>query len=213
MFAMYDDDGLNFRSTIDKLYTIRETSPSLSVKNNRDRDESGRNFHDALYNSKEGNITKEATDAYKQVTNIDHGTEIYHVNQIMTSPVLTAKSFFTVSECYNIMVENKIQQLPVMADDDVHIKGIISLQDILKMIMEEKEFVQMTLDKKLEDIELRSVITTDPISDIRRVSKVMIDFKFNSIPVVNTNDVLVGIVTRNNILKAVSSLPHLQIWA
>ena len=58
-----------------------------------------------------------------------------------------------------------------------------------------------------------NIITTDPISDIRRVSKVMIDFNLNAIPVVNEEDIILGVVSRHDIVKAVSSIPHLQIWA
>jgi CBS domain-containing protein len=41
----------------------------------------------------------------------------------------------------------------------------------------------------------------------------MIDFNLNAMPVVNSLDILVGIVSRNDIVKAVASLPHLQLWA
>ena len=33
MFAMYDDDGLNFRNSIDHLYNIHEITPSQKLKN------------------------------------------------------------------------------------------------------------------------------------------------------------------------------------
>jgi acetoin utilization protein AcuB len=56
-------------------------------------------------------------------------------------------------------------------------------------------------------------ISTDPISDIRRVAKVMIDFKHDAIPVVNSNDILVGIVSKTNIINAVSHIPNLKLWA
>lgn len=213
MFAMYDDDGLNFRSTIDKLYTVQETIPSHAVKNNRDRDESGRNFQDELYEKNNGNITKEATDKYKQVANLDNISEVFHVNQVMTTSVITVDDSKTIQECYEMMVDNHIQQLPILADDEMHVKGMITLNGILGYFMEDPLHVDKIRHNHISEISLKKIITTDPISDIRRVSKVMTDFNLNAIPVVNTSDKLVGIVSRNDILKAVASIPHLQIWA
>ncbi len=69
------------------------------------------------------------------------------------------------------------------------------------------------MHKHIYDIATKKILTTDPISDIRRVAKVMIDFNLNAIPVVNSGDVLVGMVSRHDIIKAVSTLPHMQIWA
>lgn len=210
---MYDDDGLNFRSTIDKLYTVQETIPSHAIKNSRDRDESGHSFHDDLFQSEKKNITKEARDKYKQVANLDTRAEIFHVNQVMTYPVLTVDDSKSVSECFEIMKEHNVQQLPVMADNKGHVKGMITLVDILKFLMDDPEFAKNNIEKHISEISTKKVITTDPISDIRRVSKVMSDFNLNAIPVVNTDDELVGIVSRNDILKAVANIPHLQIWA
>jgi len=211
MFAMYDDDGLNFRNNIDHLYNIHEVSPSQKLKNKvKDEDKNQQNFEETLY---KGKITKEATDAYKQMTNLDTREDIYHVEQIMSQKVITVNDDKTILECYELMKEHTIQQLPIIADNQLHLKGIITRHDILKYLINDLEYAEENFNKKIDDISSKKIITTDPISDIRRVSQVMIDFNLNAIPVVNTDDILVGIVTRNDIIKAVASLPHLQLWA
>jgi CBS domain-containing protein len=60
---------------------------------------------------------------------------------------------------------------------------------------------------------LPEIITAEPISDIRRVAKVMIDFKLDAIPIVDEESILLGIVSKTDILKAVSFLPKLQLWS
>ena len=69
------------------------------------------------------------------------------------------------------------------------------------------------LKKKIDDIKLLEIITADPISDIRRVAKVMVDFKLDAIAIVEENDILVGIVSKTDIIKAISHLPSLQLWS
>jgi CBS domain-containing protein len=41
----------------------------------------------------------------------------------------------------------------------------------------------------------------------------MIDFNLNAIPVVDKDDTILGVVTRHDMVKAVSSIPDLQVWA
>ena len=209
MFAMYDDDGLNFRSTIDHLYNLQKVTTSQPIKNNTD----GKNkqpFEDKLY---EGKITQEAKDKYKQITNLDTKVEIFHVDEIMSHRVITVNDSKTVKECYDLMQEHNLQQLPVIADSALHLKGMITKHDILRFIVDDIEFANNNLHRQISEITTKKIITTDPISDIRRVAKVMIDFSINAIPVVNSDDVVVGMVTRHDIVKAVSNIPHMQIWA
>jgi len=211
MFAMYDDDGLNFRSSIDHLYNVHEISPSQKLKNKvKDEDQNKQNFQESLY---KGKITEEATNAYKQMTNLDTRVDIYHVEQIMSQKVITVTDDKTIMECYDLMKEHTIQQLPIIADNQLHLKGIITRHDILKFLVNDLEYADENFHKTIEHISSKKIITTDPISDIRRVSQVMLDFNLNAIPVVNSDDILVGIVSRNDIIKAVASLPHLQLWA
>ena len=65
----------------------------------------------------------------------------------------------------------------------------------------------------LTDIHLPQIITADPLTDIRSVSKVMIDFKLHAIPIVEENDILIGIVSKTDIIKAVSNIPQFQLWS
>jgi len=210
MFAMYDDDGLNFRSTVDRLYKVYEAAPSQTVKNNLKDNQEKDNFKETLY---QGKITKEAINKYKQVTNLDTMHEVYHVNEIMNKKVITVDDKTTIEECYNIMEEYNVQQLPIRSEQQMHLKGMITKHDILRVLIEDPEYAYKTIHKHIYDIATKQIITTDPISDIRRVAKVMIDFNLNAIPVVNSDDEVVGIVTRNNILQAISNIPHMQIWA
>jgi len=209
MFSMYDDDGLNFRNNIDHLYSVHEVSSSQKLKN-KVKDENKQNFEETLY---EGKITKEATAAYKQMTNLDTREDIYHVEQIMSHNVITVDDSKTIRECYEIMKEHTIQQLPIIAENKLHLKGIITRHDILKFTINDLELADENFDKEISNISTKKIITTDPISDIRRVSQVMLDFNINALPVVNASDILVGIVSRNDVVQAVASLPHLRLWA
>jgi CBS domain-containing protein len=209
MFAMYDDDGLNFRSTIDRLYNINEVDRSERI-HNRQNDDPKKNFEQNL---KETKVTREAKEKYKQIANLDTSTEVFHVDQVMSHPVITIEGSKSIQECYEIMKEHNVQQLPISADNGIHLKGMVTLHNILEFLTGDIDYAKVNITKAVETIAAKGIITTDPVSDIRRVAKVMNDFNLNAIPVVNENDILVGIVSRNDIIKAVASFPHLQMWA
>jgi len=214
MFAMYDDDGLNFRTTLDNLYAIKKVQHTNSIneeeqhKKHKDQQE----FQELLEHRWHNTSVANDIDHYKQLANIHEETQVYHVKDIMTTNVYTIKDTSTIEECYEIMKQYDIKQLPIIADMKLHLKGIIFLDDIFKFVMENKNNI-FELEQNIMQIATNKVITTDPISDIRRVAKVMLDFDQNAIPVVDSKETLIGIVAKDDILKAVSTMPHIQMWA
>ncbi|MBD3841085.1 MAG: CBS domain-containing protein [Campylobacterales bacterium] len=211
MFAMYDDDGLNFRSTIDRLYSVHGIESSQAIKNKSQNPQEHPDFQDTL--DQKSKVTQKAKDQYRQIANLDTKHEIFHVNEIMSSELIIAEDSMSIQECYDLMQEHNIQQLPIKSDTKMHLKGMITKHFILELLIDDPSYVAINLKKKVDDIIQKKLITTDPISDIRRVAKVMVDFNLNAIPVVNNQDEAIGIVTRNDIIKAIANIPHLQIWA
>ena len=67
--------------------------------------------------------------------------------------------------------------------------------------------------KRVADAMSREVITADPVSDIRRVAQVMLEYHLNAVPIVDEQDTLIGIVSRSDILRAVMNNPPLTMWS
>ena len=59
----------------------------------------------------------------------------------------------------------------------------------------------------------KEVITSDPVSDIRRIAQVMQQYKLHAVPIVDEQDALIGIVSRSDILRALINDPPLNIWS
>ncbi len=208
MFAMYDDDGLNFRTTIDHLYNIHEISPTQRLKNDLSDKKDDSQF-EALY---KGDINEEAKRKYRQVANLSTKTEIFHVDQIMTRNPIIINNDLSLKECYKLMQEHSIRQLLIRSEKQNTLKGMITKNMLLEYLMvhcEDEEVLQTEVSLVCE----QNIITTDPITDIRRAAKVMIDFNRNAIPVVDADHNILGVVTRHDIVHAVSSIPELQVWA
>ena len=59
---------------------------------------------------------------------------------------------------------------------------------------------------------LAVLVAASPITDIRRIARVMLDRDVDGVPIVNETGALVGFVSRSDILRAVVTDPPLSIW-
>jgi CBS domain-containing protein len=58
---------------------------------------------------------------------------------VMTSRVVYVRPEQTVENCMALMTDKRIRHLPVLEDD--HLAGIVSIGDIVKAVISEKEFI------------------------------------------------------------------------
>ncbi|MGA1931693.1 HPP family protein [Arcobacter sp. YIC-464] len=209
MFAIYNSGSVGFRSTADNLYELKNTDAPAEARLKPDDDTLFQEYMDSK-NKKQGS-NSHAINSYKKMANIDTNEPIYHVGDIMTENCVFVKSTATLKEAYEILKKNRVSQIPVVHENK-KIYGLINKKIILNEIMDDIDNSRLVIQKYVKDIQASELITTDPISDIRRVAKVMIDFRLDAIPVVNEEDVLVGIVSKTDIIKAVSNIPSLQLW-
>ena len=155
------------------------------------------------------------------------------VKEIMTKKVITLKPEETLKEIAVKFAKNNISGAPVV-DDEGKVIGIVSETDIfttlkrnfseLKLVhldpalsMVGLSFKETPTDKKTEEIFqdiggiMASVImkhnvkTVGPEDDIKVVVDIVSTGKINRVPVVDDGK-LVGIVTRGDIIKGMSSL-------
>ena len=211
MFAVYNNGSVGFRSTADNLYELKNLEAPNKVSLKPDDDDLFQEYMTGKQKQKPSN-QNEALDIYKKIANMDTSEQIFHVKDIMTKEVVWIEDTLNISQAYDKLRDTKINQIPVL-DDNKNIAGLINKKMILNLIMDDVTEVRLTLNKKLKDLYFSEVLTTDPITDIRRVAKVMIEFKLDAIPVVDTNENLVGIVSKSDIIKAVSKIPKLQLWS
>ncbi len=143
---------------------------------------------------------------------------------IMTTDVITVDPETSVKDAANIMSEHGISGLPVVRDNklvgivtenDLIIKdkklhfpeyinvlgGIIYLESYKKFEEEFKKFTAV----KVKELMTTDVITANPEDSIEDLATIMHQKNINRIPVVDNAGQMIGIVTRNNIVKHIAS--------
>ena len=208
MFAVYNKGSVQFRSTSDNLYNLKNVDKSAQSRHKPD-DEM---YHKIEKDSdKKQEYTNESLQAYKKIANMDTTEVIYHVRDIMTQKCISINENDSLNDAFILLKEKQISQIPIVTHTN-QIVNMINKKVILNLIMENFDQGRITLSKSLKNIQLDEFITADPISDIRRVAQVMIKYKIDAIPIVDNRDVLVGIVSKTDIIKAVSYIPDLRLW-
>lgn len=205
MFAIYNNGTVGFRSTSDNLYNLKNIEESQAIEF---KPQEG--FIEDF--TKHNKQNENALNSYKKMANIDTSDIVFHVKDIMTKDCIYIDAKSSIQDAYNVLREYKIGQMPIVSFGK-RIMGTIDKKMILNLLMDDLENSKNTLEKKLEDLYLPQLITADPQTDIRKVAKVMIDFKLHAVPIVEENGILIGIVSKTDIIKAVSHIPQFQLWS
>ncbi len=137
---------------------------------------------------------------------------------VMTQKVITAKRDSDIHEVSALLSENRISGLPVV-DEENHVIGIVSEADILSMAGMEKghtfkDILRHILGKPLPerkhgrdrigDIMSFPAITTRPEVDIREIAGILESKRIKRLPVVDSENRLLGIISREDIVRVIS---------
>ena len=204
MFAIYDNQGRNFRSTLEDLYRVEGVRPVRNVKPLVSGE------HEAGHNPPSPN--KEAIQTYREIINAKRDEAIYHANQIMKRPVVIIPEIMPIIDCYNLILKRGINQIPVINSANKPV-GIVTKENLLKVLLVKDDTISQSGTDSLRPVISQPLITADPVTDIRRIARVMYERKINCIPLTDDQDHIVGIITRTDIIHAVSIYPGITLWA
>ncbi len=131
--------------------------------------------------------------------------EIKQVKDYMTTNVITITSDKTIPEAYWLMIENKVNRLPVV--DKGKLVGFVTLEDLrraeppmglnLDLVKITDKLAKMTIYQVMTK-ELKTISPADTLST---AVQLMLDNQISALPVLEGNQ-LVGIITHQDILQA-----------
>jgi CBS domain-containing protein/anti-sigma regulatory factor (Ser/Thr protein kinase) len=118
------------------------------------------------------------------------------VSDIMTENVITLGPDRKISRAKEIMKIQQISGIPIVGKDKT-VMGIISIQDIIHALEYNK------VDEPLRNMMSTQVYTIHPDENITEVVEKFNSYKVHRFPVVDENDNIKGIVTRENVLHGI----------
>jgi acetoin utilization protein AcuB len=113
---------------------------------------------------------------------------------MITEPI-TISPDASIQEALEEMKVNAIRHLPVVSGSG-RLRGFLTLADLKRGLLP-----SMVADLELKDLMIREPVTVTPETDVEQAARLIYDRKISGLPVVR-NEVLVGIITESDILRA-----------
>ena len=144
-----------------------------------------------------------------------------YINDIMTKDVITVNESDTVEKCANLLSTHEISSLPVV-DEAGHLKGIITEGDLIKhnskvqvpafmeilggiIYLEDPnkylENVKKSMGHFVKTVMTEDVITVSPEDKAEDAASLLVRKKIKRLPVLDSEEKLVGIVSRKDIMN------------
>ena len=126
------------------------------------------------------------------------------VRQFMTWPVMTVSRQTTMRELALLFDKHDFNAFPVV--EDGKLVGIISKFDFLRGFAFTTSQVvphySELMSRHAAEVMTEAVVHVDPTSPLTRVLQLMVNLKTRSFPVVGANGQLEGIISREDIMRA-----------
>jgi acetoin utilization protein AcuB len=214
MFSVYGVTGQTFRGTLERLIAVPGLSAARRSRGiNQEGEELGPELRLTSRDNNAAEQYQQAADTYRQMLRVStERAPILHVYQLMSRDVMTLRPDARVEEAWRQLATRGLGQAPVL-DKTLQLVGLVSVQDLLTVINVEDGKVRDILSRTVADVMTTPVVSADPITDVRRVARVLLDYHLPGLPVVSEQAELVGILTRSDILRALVNDPPLSLWA
>jgi CBS domain-containing protein len=137
------------------------------------------------------------------------------VGDTMTRSVRSVAPETTVGDLYKLFAADDFDAYPVVQDDTL--VGIVSKLDALKpFAFTEDQLVPHYKDgmsTRVDTVMSTSIVTVEPDTHLQRVLELMIRHRLKSLPVVDQGKNLLGIIAREDIMRAMARSVPLQFPA
>jgi CBS domain-containing protein len=122
----------------------------------------------------------------------------------MTKSVRSIAPETTVGDLYRLFATDGFDAYPVVRDDIL--VGVVSKLDALKVFALSQDHIlpryREGMATTVDEIMTSEVVTVDAESKLQRVLELMVKHRVKSLPVVERQHTLVGIIAREDVLRA-----------
>lgn len=127
------------------------------------------------------------------------------ISKIMTTNIITVHQGQKLSDVRHIIVDSNIHHVPVV--DGKKLVGLISFTDFMKLNIVISGADERTIDSivdqqfTIQDIMTTELITIKNTDSVRQASKILAESNFHSLPVIDEQKEIVGIVTMTDLIQ------------
>ena len=149
-------------------------------------------------------VEKDPVDDPEEETSPLQALTVLKARDVMSSPVATLPDEASVAEAWQFIQEHTVRHVPVVSEDGT-IHGIISDRDLLRDAVADAISLEARplTDRLVKDLVSPRLLTAGPDTDISQIARVLYEEHVGSLPIIDENKNLVGLITRSDILRAI----------
>ncbi|WP_295747855.1 CBS domain-containing protein [Undibacterium sp.] len=136
---------------------------------------------------------------------------LFHARQIMQTKVISVNVDDTVAAAWKLMRESGIHQAPVF-NSAAKLIGVVSERDLLTSLNLSQDVPTQVLERRVSDVMRSPVVASAPLTDIRRIARVMLEYEIDGVPILDESERLVGFISRSDMLRVLMKDPPLSLW-
>lgn len=136
------------------------------------------------------------------------------VKDIMTTNIISVKAGSSAQAVADLIVQHQIHAIPIV-NELFELQGIVAEGDffyqhqgstsmaayLINKLSKKKEVTGSLDEISVNEIMATPCITVSPEMSVEEAGKVLVEKNFNTLPVVDASNTLVGIVTAHDVLK------------
>lgn len=127
------------------------------------------------------------------------------ISKIMSSELTTVHQGQKLSDVRHIICESSIQHVPIV--EGKKLVGLISYTDLMKLNVvingADKHTIDSIIDQQftIQDVMVTDLTTLADTDTVRQASKILAESDFHSLPVLDKQKQIVGIVTMTDLIR------------
>ena len=122
------------------------------------------------------------------------------LSHVITTNLKTVQISQKMSEVHRLVVENQIHHVPVV--DGRKLVGMISTTDIIRLNITVSNADDWTIGKVMK----KNLVTIEINDTVRKAAHLLSDGMFHSLPVIDKDNNLIGIITSTDLIRYLAEL-------
>jgi CBS domain-containing protein len=118
--------------------------------------------------------------------------------EIMSRELLTVREGASIEDALKLLINNRITGLPVVNEANEMV-GVVSEYDIMQQVSEAVETMKEVMDQPFRFTRGAHSVQTN--TELKEILHHFLDLKYRRLPVLDSNQRLVGIISRRDIIK------------
>ena len=135
--------------------------------------------------------------------------EVLYAFEIMSSPVFFLSPEVSLHQVTKTFTERRYRHIPII-NPKKWLVGLISDRDLLRY---QAAHGGSGHEEAVSKIMVREVLIATPDTLIRDIARTMIEQRIGSLPILDYEDTLVGLITRSDIVRALITHGPMRLWA